>query len=563
MSNRIRCAIYTRKSSEDGLEQDFNSLDAQREACEAFIQSQRSLGWTPLPKRYDDGGLSGGTMDRPALQALLVDIDRGKVDLIVVYKVDRLTRSLTDFARIVDTIEARKVSFVSVTQQFNTTTSMGRLTLNVLLSFAQFEREVTAERIRDKIAASKKKGMWMGGLAPLGYDSREKQLFINEREAKTVRTLFRLYLEFGSVRRLKEEADRRGLITKRRKDSNGNLTGGKPFSRGHLYQLLHNPIYIGEIAHKGQTYPGQHKGIVARNTWNAVQRRLDGNSTARNSANNVTQTNLLTGLIYDETGDRLCPTYAIKSNRRYRYYISKRLVHEPNKKNGGWRIPSKELERFVERAVCGFLKDDVHLIDAIRLPTVSTDLIRRALENASELADRISGDDLDAKRRSLRALLRRVTVGKSAIKVEVSRWGLRGSLIGPCDGGANVDGEIISLDAPIEIRRKGIERKIILSSPSDMPTPDDRLIALVAQSRPWFEQMSMGQVSSVREIARKYKLDQGHVSRFLPLAFLAPDIIESILAGNQPSELTAEQFKQIGGIPYSWEEQRQVLGFTS
>ncbi len=234
MSAKIRCAVYTRKSTDDGLEQEFNSLDAQREACEAFIKSQRGLGWVALATRYDDGGLSGGTIDRPALQTLLADIEKGKVDTVVVYKVDRLTRSLADFARIVAVFDARSVSFVSVTQQFNTTTSMGRLTLNMLLSFAQFEREVTGERIRDKIAASKKKGMWMGGLPPLGYDVQDKKLVVSPDEAETVRTLFRLYLELGTVKKLVEGSGHLGLATKRRIRSGGQETGGQPFTRGHL-----------------------------------------------------------------------------------------------------------------------------------------------------------------------------------------------------------------------------------------------------------------------------------------------------------------------------------------
>ena len=258
MTTRIRCAIYTRKSTDDGLEQEFNSLDAQREACEAFIKSQRGMGWVALSANYDDGGLSGGTMDRPALRRLLADIEMRKVDLIVVYKVDRLTRSLADFAKIVEVFDRHGVSFVSVTQQFNTTTSMGRLTLNMLLSFAQFEREVTSERIRDKIAASKKKGMWMGGLPPLGYDVADKKLIVNAVESKTVRKLYRLYLELGSVRLLKREADRRGIVTKRRQ-SGDRATGGKPFTRGNLYQFLHNPLYVGEIPHKGKTYPGAQR----------------------------------------------------------------------------------------------------------------------------------------------------------------------------------------------------------------------------------------------------------------------------------------------------------------
>jgi site-specific DNA recombinase len=277
-ASRKRCAIYTRKSSEEGLGQEFNSLAAQREACEAYIRSQRHEGWILARTRYDDGGFSGGTTERPGLQALLADIRAGGIDIVVVYKVDRLTRSLADFARLIEIFDARGVSFVSVTQQFNTTSSMGRLTLNVLLSFAQFEREVTGERIRDKIAASKKRGMWMGGNVPLGYDASERTLVINPAEAETVRRIFALYREFGCVRRVKEEADRLGLRTKHRTTANGTEHGDKPFLRGHIYQLLSNPIYIGQIAHRGDVYPGQHPGLIDAKTWNGVRDQLAANA---------------------------------------------------------------------------------------------------------------------------------------------------------------------------------------------------------------------------------------------------------------------------------------------
>ena len=263
---RLCCAIYTRKSTEEGLDQDFNSLDAQREACEAYIASQAGEGWRLIGTHYDDGAYSGGTMDRPALRRLLADIGAGKVDTVVVYKVDRLTRSLADFARIVELFDANDVSFVSITQQFNTTTSMGRLTLNMLLSFAQFEREVTGERIRDKIAASKRKGMWMGGVVPLGYDAIDRKLIINEAEAETVRTLFRLYLRHGNVRLVKQDADRLGLTTKSRKPSNNRRPGGEPFTRGHIYKLLAYPVYVGEIVHKGVRHAGEHEAIIDRET---------------------------------------------------------------------------------------------------------------------------------------------------------------------------------------------------------------------------------------------------------------------------------------------------------
>ena len=269
-----RCAVYTRKSSEEGLEQEFNSLHAQREACEAFIKSQAGEGWRSVRTHYDDGGLSGATMERPALQRLMADIDKGLVDAVVVYKVDRLTRSLADFAKMVEVFDARGVSFVAVTQQFNTTTSMGRLTLNVLLSFAQFEREVTGERIRDKIAASKRKGIWMGGLVPLGYEVRDRQLVINEAEAATVRHIFTRYCELGSVRLLKEELDRNGVRSKIRVSKDGVESGGQAFSRGALYTLLRNPIYVGEIRHKGVCHPGQHAPIINRAMWDKVAKLL-------------------------------------------------------------------------------------------------------------------------------------------------------------------------------------------------------------------------------------------------------------------------------------------------
>jgi site-specific DNA recombinase len=277
----IRCAVYTRKSSEEGLEQSFNSLDAQREACEAFISSQKHEGWKTLPARYDDGGFSGGTMQRPALQRLLQDVDAGKVNVIVVYKVDRLTRSLADFAKIVEALDAKRVSFVSVTQQFNTTSSMGRLTLNILLSFAQFEREVTGERIRDKIAASKKKGMWMGGVVPLGYNLEGRKLVPNPKEAQQVTKILSLYLQLGCVRRLAEHLDREKVRSKVWTTRTGARLGGVAFARGALYALLRNRLYIGEIRHRDKWYRGEHKGIISKNLWQKVQSRLDNNLKAR------------------------------------------------------------------------------------------------------------------------------------------------------------------------------------------------------------------------------------------------------------------------------------------
>src|SRR6202043_4154196 len=338
-----RCAIYTRKSSEEGLEQEFNSLHAQREACEAYIRSQRHEGWVVIPTAYDDGGFSGGTMQRPGLQHLLADIRLGNVDVVGTYNVDRLTRALADFARLIDIFDRHAVSFVSVTQQFNTTTSMGRLTLNVLLSFAQFEREVTGERIRDKIAASKRKGMWMGGVPPLGYRAQDRKLVIVESEAEIVRLIFRRYAELGSVRLLKDELDARSIQSKLRTSASGRISGGKPFARGALYLMLQNRIYRGEIVHKEQSHPGEHTPIIDQPLWDAVQAQLASNAAERNSSARHLQPSLLAGLLFDGDGNRMTPSHAVKKGRRYRYYVSGSLITRDRTENAAaLRIPAAE-----------------------------------------------------------------------------------------------------------------------------------------------------------------------------------------------------------------------------
>ncbi|HTO66850.1 MAG TPA: recombinase family protein, partial [Bradyrhizobium sp.] len=362
----LRCAIYTRKSSEEGLDQAFNSLDAQREACEAYIRSQAGEGWHPIRTRYDDGGISGGTLERPALQQLLSDIEARKVDTVVVYKADRLTRSLADFAKIVEVFDANGVSFVSVTQQFNTTTSMGRLTLNMLLSFAQFEREVTGERIRDKIAGSKKKGMWMGGFVPLGYEAQGRTLTINPAEAGTVLTLFRLYLEHGNVRRVKAQADRLGLKTKIRSSASGGMRGGRPLSRGHIYKLLGNPLYAGRIAHKGAVYEGQHPAIIDAQIWDAVQAKLSANAQDRHSGIRAAEPSLLAGFLHDGHGNRLSPSHAVKKGVRYRYYVSQAVLQHQEADTGAiTRIPAREIEDLVRSQIATFLGDPARLIDEV------------------------------------------------------------------------------------------------------------------------------------------------------------------------------------------------------
>jgi site-specific DNA recombinase len=349
----LRGAIYTRVSTEQGLEQDFNSLDAQREACEAYIKSQAHEGWRLVRDRYDDGGFSGGSMDRPALQKLLIDVQARRIDVIVVYKVDRLTRSLADFAKLVETFDAHGVSFVSVTQSFNTTTSMGRLTLNVLLSFAQFEREVTGERIRDKIAASKKKGIWMGGVVPLGYRVEDRALHVVEDHAEIVRFLFRRYLEAGSVVRLKQQLDAEGVRIPIRIDRGGRSTGGGLLSRGHVYRLLSNPIYVGRIAHKGQVHEGQHPPIVPQELWEQVQRGLrDHLGAARTKRTHQSSDALLAGKLFDDRGNRMSPTWARKGSKRWRYYASQAALQGDKSKAGSIvRVPAADVETLVAVAL--------------------------------------------------------------------------------------------------------------------------------------------------------------------------------------------------------------------
>src|SRR5437763_9991342 len=386
-AGRKRCAIYTRKSSEEGLEQEFNSLAAQREACEAFIRSQQHEGWVLAKTRYDDGGYSGGNLERPAAQRLLTDIRAGRIDIVVVYKVDRLTRSLADFARLVELFDAEAVSFVSVTQQFNTTSSMGRLTLNVLLSFAQFEREVTGERIRDKIAASKKKGMWMGGNVPLGYDANERTLVVSPAEAETMRCIFALYRELGCVRRGKEEADRLGLSTKRSTTAGGIERGGKPFSRGHIYDLLSNPIYIGEIAHKGQLYPGQHPALINADTWAAVRDQLAANARDHRRKAHATEPSLLAGVLVDARGERLTASHAVKKGRRYRYYVSGALITEAGTdRPQGWRLAAQEIEDAVIRVLAEALTRPAMLLERFDTAGIPGDQTSRMRDRATRFA---------------------------------------------------------------------------------------------------------------------------------------------------------------------------------
>ncbi len=530
----IPCAIYTRKSSEEGLEQDFNSLDAQREACEAFIVSQKALGWVASKAIYDDGGFSGGSTDRPALQRLLADISLGKVKVVVVYKVDRLTRSLADFAKIVELFDSQGVSFVSVTQQFNTTSSMGRLTLNVLLSFAQFEREVTGERIRDKIAASKKKGMWMGGTTPMGYLPFERTLVIDEPQAARVRQIFQWYLELGCVRKLALALKDKGWLTPPR--DNPVLCGEKPLGRGHLYRILRNPVYIGQIVHKDQIYPGNHPPIVDESLWQQVQERLENNRQGHKTRTTTQSRYLLTGLVFDTDGNRFTGSHSKKQGTRsYRYYVQQ-VDASP------MRIPSTDLEQTVLLALTGYLDDGPTLLADLPDHPMPTQL----LADARDISTRLSEGDAN----TLRELLQQVTVAADELILELTLTPL---------GSENHKKR---LTVPAKLQRSGLAMRLVVrGSQGNAGKPDPKLIRLITRSHDWAMRLISGRAKSVREIAEAEEVTATYVTRLAHIGFLAPDLMQAIVRGEQPPTLTAHSLANLGTLPLDWNEQRRVLGF--
>ena len=579
-AKRLRCAIYTRKSSDEGLEQEFNSLHAQREACEAFVASQRHEGWHAFSTHYDDGGYSGGTMDRPALQRLLGDISSNKVDLVVVYKIDRLTRSLFDFAKIVETFDAKGVSFVSVTQQFNTTTSMGRLTQNVLLSFAQFEREVTSERIRDKIAASKQKGMWMGGSVPLGYDAVNRKLRINAEEAKTVRLLFDLYLKLGSVRRLQDECQRLGLRTKLRTMMDGRRSGGTAFSRGHLYRILSSPIYIGRIPHKNRSYEGEHGAIINAETWDKVQAQLAMNAGRKRGRASSKHPSLLTGLLFTAEGVPFTPSHAVNHGRRYRYYVERSLLtadaaagkssgrHVDETGNGlqakGWRLPAHQIEQLVLKQVADFLRNRGTVLDALRLKRASPNLILSLLSRASKLADACESRSAENYLEVFAAFVRRITVAEKQVTIEIDCKNLVERLADqkapPSSKGK--DNRRILIGVPVRFRRRGVEARLVVGEDWEAPArPDAALIKAIVRAHDWFGRIVRCEASGLGDIASAERLDRTYVTRVVCLAFLSPEITKAVLEGQQPTELTAKQLiRSALTLPLVWPDQIDHVG---
>jgi DNA invertase Pin-like site-specific DNA recombinase len=553
-SKVLRCGIYTRKSSEEGLEQDFNSLHAQREACEAYVLSQRHEGWTILPTAYDDGGYSGGSMQRPALRKLLDDIDAQKIDVVVVYKVDRLTRSLADFAKIVEVFDGHGVSFVSVTQQFNTTSSMGRLTLNVLLSFAQFEREVTGERIRDKIAASKKKGMWMGGWVAIGYDRKDRTLVINEPEAEIVRTIFRLYLQLKNVRLVEAELKRLNLRTKAYVAARGRAIGNRPFSRGHIYKILSCPLYIGEIAHKGHRYPAQHPPIIEPAMWDAVQGQLRANGQIHRFKTNAKEASLLAGLMVDANGKKLIATHTAKGSKRYRYYVQQASGGR-SAEDRPLRIPALDIEALVVRELAQFLMDQQRIESALHFDEAAAARRPSAISAAKKLVDQLTNCTAVESRGVIRRIVRRVVIARSIIRIELEEGSLLGSLLGePASADAGKDQPIVLEIKDAFVGLSGITKMIVDRSNRPEGLPSVSLIRAIARGHFWFEELSSGRAISMRKLAAAEGITERFVAQQMQLAFLAPALVQRILDGEVT--LTAPAKRLIDdGVPVDWSRQ--------
>ena len=521
----VRCAIYTRVSTDQGLEQDFNSLDAQFDASQSYIRSQAHAGWTLVRSKYDDGGFSGGDTDRPALQRMLGDVRSGKIDVIVVYKVDRLTRSLADFAKLVELFDQHNVSFVSVTQQFNTTTSMGRLTLNVLLSFAQFEREVTSERIRDKIAASKRKGLWVGGMAPLGYDTKDRKITVNEAEAERVRGIFHGYLKLGSLTLLMADLRTRGIVTKVRSLKTGETVGGIPFTRGPLAHLLRNRFYVGEVVFKGETLVGEQPAIVDKGLFEAVQAKLTEQVTNHKVSRTKSEA-LLSGRIFDDRGHRMTPSHARRRGIKYRYYISSALLQgRPQQAGTVSRVPALQIETLVIKAVRNHLNESTEIADALVIQNHVTRVEVQSDQLVIELADPI-GAGSKRKRKSCNAIevpwRKTLSTRRREILVPQS-------------------------EAPQNIRPIRSENRALL-------------VASIARGRRWLDELITDPAANTESIADREGCSVRRVNMTISLAFLAPTLVSAAIEGRLPRGIGVANLRD---APLEWSRQLAMLGLSA
>jgi site-specific DNA recombinase len=529
----VRCAIYTRVSTDQGLDQDFNSLDAQYEAASAYIKSQAHAGWTQIRSRYDDGGYSGGSTDRPDLQRLLEDIRSRKIDVIVVYKVDRLTRSLADFAKLVELFDTHGVSFVSVTQQFNTTTSMGRLTLNVLLSFAQFEREVTSERIRDKIAASKRKGIWVGGNLPLGYEMKDGKIAVVEEEAEQVRFIYRRYLELGSVNELVRDLGERNINTKFKKLSTGTTRGGIPFGRGSLYYLLNNHFYVGEVKYKNEILPGEQPPILDRALFEAVRQKALAQWSHRTLARSKSD-HLLAGFLFDDAGHPMVPTHATKAGVRYRYYASASVLHgEAKTASVGSisRVPAAEVEEAVVRSL------------------------------KAHLAEQQNGQTASVASLNNRAALEHLV---AAIAVHNDKLVVRLKSNASDEASDNPDDRSLTIpwQKPPSKRRRQILLPSNKSRSEVRPQHFERraqLVSAIARGRQWLDDVVSGRMTTVAELCVRENCSVRQVNMTISLAFLAPNLVKAAIEGRLPRGIGIERLRD---LPSEWSQQFEVLGLN-
>ncbi|TAL83902.1 MAG: recombinase family protein [Beijerinckiaceae bacterium] len=528
-----RCAIYTRKSTEHNLDLAFNSLDAQREACEAYVKSQTHEGWSLIPDRFDDGGLSGASLDRPALQKLLEEVRTRKIDVIVVYKVDRLTRSLADFAKLVELFDQHGVSFVSVTQSFNTTSSMGRLTLNVLLSFAQFEREVIGERVRDKIAASKRKGLWVGGPVPLGYQSVDKKIQVAAEEAALVRKIFADYLRLGSIGELAASFEREGVRPEPRRLVNGRLSTTERLNIGPLAYILKNRFYVGEIAYRGEIHKGQHEAIITRDLFDAVQARLAEGTVARRKTRTQSKS-VLAGLIFDDRSNPMSPSHTNKKGIRYRYYVSQAILQKRRAEAGSVvRVSAPDVETIISETV----RD------------------RRALDQArpSKTFEPETVEDcgiMSVDSAVIAETIERVIVHRSDIEII---WRRAESEINEANCG--------SQRVPFEAHRPF--KKGIIDSPNVVhmdPRIRTSLLEAIAKAQRWMSDIIMGKIESLDEIAARENIVERYARRLSSLAFLSPRIIQAIIDGTAPAHLTVTRLTQT--LPQSWAAQEQMFGVS-
>ena len=547
---KLRCAIYTRKSTEEGLDQAFNSLDAQREACAAYILSQQHEGWTLVPDRYDDGGFSGGTIERPAIQQLLTDVKAGRIDVVVVYKIDRLTRSLADFAKIVEVLDAAETSFVSVTQAFNTTNSMGRLTLNVLLSFAQFEREVIAERVRDKIAASKAKGMWMGGPVPLGYMVKDRKLIVASQEAETVRHIMERYIVAESVHALVAELRSDGIVSKRRTMRDGSVRGGVPFKRGALAWLLSNRIYVGETVHKGKSYPGEHDAIVSRELFAAVQTRLAERTNPGSQSASRRVVSLLAGMIRDDQNRPMSPAHTQNHGRRYRYYVSNL---NDNREAPALRLPAGELDSAVRFQLADFLRDSQRTRELAS--GLATEMLARFVNHCVALSREVAVATIVELRAILQSLDFSLTIRPATISASFSGKALlERAAIGSVDA-ARIELSISSHQASF-----GHEPRLRLDPGPGAPNPaDQRLVEVIARGFAARERLI---AMSDADVAATPVTQLRHLQRVARLSYLDPRLVRSILDGSQPGHLSARDLWRQEKLPLIWAEQREMLRFA-